>query len=103
MSAVPVVTRMACPHGGMIAPTLIGTRVRASGQPVMVQGGEAPIAGCSAPNPCVRAVVMTSAVRARVSGQPLIHAGSVVQCVAANGGINGPAIMTGTDARVSAS
>jgi hypothetical protein len=87
----------------MVAPTLIGTRVRVSGQPVMVQADEAPIAGCGAPNPCVRAVVMTGAVRARASSQPLIHAGSVVQCFAANGVINGPAIMTGTDPRVSAS
>lgn len=100
MSA-PLVTRFMCPHGGQIMtdPTF---SVRAGGKPVMVVK-DAPVAGCSAANPCVRVVFPVGSLRARSHGQPLLTAASVGHCLAVNGQPGGLAVAVETQALVIAS
>lgn len=77
---VPVVTMgstVLCAHGGKV--TLIPMpRVKANGQPVVLQPTPGAVAGCAFPpppvanGPCVTVSFLTGTTRVKVMGQPIL-------------------------------
>ncbi len=76
-----------CVHGGQAQPTAPTPRVRAAGQPVVVQPAPHTVAGCpfttpaGNPLPCVTAQWVTGATRVLASGQPVLLQDSQAVCV----------------------
>jgi hypothetical protein len=73
---VTVATTVTCTHGGVGRPLLPNPRVRAMGQPTVLQAVPYAIAGCPhadpIPRPCVTASFTTGTVRVRSGGVPLL-------------------------------
>jgi hypothetical protein len=104
--AAPVVTNsstLMCPHGGLVNILPTSFRVLASGAPVLPVTDQAVVTGCASPNPCVKVQFAAGTTRAMTNGQPLVTASSVGHCLAANGALGGPVVVTGGDPRVQAS
>ena len=74
-----------CAHGGQAQPAPF-PRVKLGGQPVVVQPPPVAIAGCpfvtpgGTPQPCVTASWLSSAVRVKANGQPVILQDSQSVC-----------------------
>lgn len=74
-----------CAHGGMAQPTLHSPRVRVMGQDVATRA-DSTISGCALPpppsgnGPCVTAQWITSALRVRVDGKPVLLMDSRALC-----------------------
>jgi hypothetical protein len=75
-----------CAHGGMAQPTLRSPRVRVMGQNVVLRAGVYTISGCALPpppsgnGPCVTAQWITSALRVRANGLPVLLMDSRATC-----------------------
>ena len=85
--ALAVTSVLLCAHGGQARSVAPSPRVRVSGLPVLVQGAPLIVAGCVNPTPpvglgpCVTAQFLTSAVRVRAGGLPLLLQNGVTLCV----------------------
>jgi len=104
--AAPVVTTsstLMCPHGGLVQIPPASSRVRASGAPVIPTTGQGLVTGCASPNPCITVQFVSGTIRAMTDHKPLVTATSVGHCLAANGALNGPVVVSGGDPRVQAS
>ena len=75
-----------CAHGGQAHSVAPSARVRVGGVPVLVQV-PLTVAGCANPpppagiGPCVTAQFITSALRVRAGGQPLLLPDGVTACM----------------------
>jgi hypothetical protein len=74
-----------CAHGGQVQATVPSPRVRVGGQPVVTQPSPHMVAGCPftvgvSPLPCVTAQWVTSAVRVRSMGMPMLLQDSQAVC-----------------------
>ncbi len=82
-----------CMHAGQAMPTAPNLQVRVGGQPVVTQTTTYTIAGCpfvlgTAPSPCVTAQWITSAMRVRAGGVPVLLQDSQAVCVPNGTGLN---------------
>ncbi|MEE9465166.1 MAG: hypothetical protein V3W14_06310 [Candidatus Neomarinimicrobiota bacterium] len=75
-----------CAHGGQTQLVTTSPKVKAGGNPVMVQSGPAPISGCAFPpppagnGPCVTAQWLTAALRVKAGGMPVLLQDSQALC-----------------------
>jgi hypothetical protein len=75
-----------CAHpAGQAQPTAPNPRVKVSGQPVVTEAALYTVAGCafnvsSVPSPCVTAQWVTTAIRVRAGGQPVLLQDSQAIC-----------------------
>jgi hypothetical protein len=81
-----------CLHAGQAQPAVSNPRVRVGGQPIVTRTSIYTIAGCTfvppAPGPCVTAQWVTSAVRVRAGGVPVLLQDSQAVCVPTGTGLN---------------
>jgi len=83
-----------CMHAGQAQPTAPNPRVRVGGQPVVTQTAPYVVAGCpfttpaGVPMPCATAQWVTSAVRVRAGGVPVLLQDSQAVCVPTGTGLN---------------
>jgi len=81
-----------CLHGGQAQPTVPDPRVRAAGQPVVVQTTTMAIAGCgfvppAGNGPCVTGQWVMAATRVRAGGMPLVLQDSQAVCAPTGTGL----------------
>ena len=75
-----------CAHAGQAQPAAPNPRVRVAGQSVVTQPTVYTVAGCTMPSPpagngpCVMASWLTSAVRVRANGLPVLLSDSQALC-----------------------
>ena len=74
-----------CMHGGQAQPILTNPRVRVSGQPVVTLSSTYAIVGCpftppAGNGPCVTAQFVSSALRVRAGGMPVLLQDSQAIC-----------------------
>ena len=74
-----------CMHGGQAQPIVTNPRVRVGGQPVVTLSSTYAIAGCpftppAGNGPCVTAQFVSSALRVRAGGMPLLLQDSQAIC-----------------------
>ena len=82
-----------CMHAGQAQPVVSNPRVKVGGQPIVTVSSTYTIAGCTfvppAPGPCVTAQWVTSALRLRAGGVPvLLQDSSQAVCVPTGTGLN---------------
>lgn len=81
-----------CMHAGQAQPVVSNPRVKVGGQPIVTQTSTYTIAGCTfvppAPGPCVTAQWVTSALRVRAGGVPVLLQDSQAVCVPTGTGLN---------------
>ncbi len=95
-----------CPHGGMVSPIPASFAVRVGGDPVVLAGDSFPIGGCAfnvagAPHPCVQVQWIVTAQSSQVAGDSPLTTDSVGLCKAADGAVQGPVMIAGTQTGVS--
>ena len=80
-----------CMHAGQAQPAVTNPRVRVGGQPIVTRTSTYTIAGCAltgtAP-PCATAQWVTSAMRVRAGGVPVLLQDSQAVCVPTGTGLN---------------
>lgn len=80
-----------CMHAGQAQPMVPNPRVKVGGQPIVTVGSTYAIAGCTfvppAPGPCVTAQWVTSALRLRAGGVPVLLQDSQAVCVPTGTGL----------------
>ncbi len=82
-----------CLHGGIAQPILPNPRVTVVGQPIVTQAGPYTITGCTLPpppvanGPCVTANWLTSALRVKSMGMPVILQDSQAVCAPTGTGL----------------
>jgi hypothetical protein len=73
-----------CAHAGQARPTLLNTRVKVAGKPIVTQPNPYTVSGCSLAGsgtaPCATAQWVTAAQRIRASGQPILLMDSQATC-----------------------
>ncbi len=84
-----------CPQGGLISPIASNIRVFVNGQPAVTQSDTFLVAGCvfnisSLPHPCVSSRWLSSSLRIKVNGQPVLLNNSVGMCLSADQSPQGP-------------
>ena len=82
-----------CMHAGQAQPAVTNPRVRVGGQPIVTQTSTYTIAGCpfvppTGTGPCVTAQWVTSTVRVRAGGVPVLLQDSQAVCVPTGTGLN---------------
>ena len=82
-----------CMHAGQAQPAVTNPRVRVGGQPIVTRTSTYTIAGCpfvppTGTGPCVTAQWVTSAVRVRAGGAPVLLQDSQAVCVPTGTGLN---------------
>lgn len=93
-----------CPHGGVATPVPANSRVRVGGAFALLVTDAWTVAGCplnvsGAPHPCVTIEWKGEALRVQVTGQPVLLSSSVGLCKAANGLVQGAALVSGVQTR----
>ena len=89
-----------CLHAGQAQPAVASPRVKAGGQPIVVQTTTHSIAGCTLPpppsanGPCVTAQWVSAATRVRSGGVPVLLQDSQAVCAPTGTGVN--VVMTQT-------
>jgi uncharacterized Zn-binding protein involved in type VI secretion len=97
-----------CPHGTPAQPAPSQVRATTNGQPLLTQADMFTVAGCPfqlpgpTPSPCVQVRWITSSVRVRASGLPVLLQSSNSLCLAATQAPQGPAIVAAVSPRVTA-
>jgi hypothetical protein len=96
-----------CPHGGVATVVPSNTRVKVGGAFALLPTDTFTIAGCafslpSGPSPCVTIQWAAEATRVKVGGTGPLLATSVGLCKAATQAVQGPAVVTGAQTRVTA-
>ncbi len=94
-----------CPHGGMTTVTTTNTKVKVNGAFALLVNDNFTIAGCplnisGSPHPCVTIQWQNEAKKVKVSGTPVLLQSSIGLCKAADGLVQGTAIITGFQTRV---
>lgn len=98
-----------CPHGGLLRVSAQQTRVRLSGQPLLLQTDPGSISGCpfqipagptTKPQPCVRVTFLTGATRIKASGKPVLLPGINAICQSAEQIPQGPPSIAPSQAHV---
>lgn len=97
-----------CPHGGMATPINTNARVRVDGAFALLATDAWVVAGCplnvaGAPHPCVVVEWSGGAQRVKVGGQPVLLATSVGLCKAADQVVQGTALVSGAQTKVTGS
>lgn len=109
--AIPVLTQttsILCAHGITAVAVPSQIRVRAMGQPVLVQTDNVSVAGCPftlpgpTPSPCVQIRWTSAATRVRASGMPILLQTSTSVCQAATQAPQGPATVPAGSPKVMA-
>lgn len=94
-----------CPHGGMASVINTNTRVKVGGNYALLATDTYTIAGCpftmgTSPHPCVTIQWTAPAQRVKVNGKPVLLQTSVGLCKAADGLVQGTALISGVQTRV---
>jgi hypothetical protein len=94
-----------CPHGGLATAITTNTKMRVDGAFALLATDTFTIAGCplnvsGAPHPCVTIQWVNEAQRVKVDGNPVLLQTSIGLCKAADGLMQGPAVITGVQTRV---
>ena len=94
-----------CPHGGMGVVSPANTKVKVNGAFALLSSDVFTIAGCpfvmgSSPHPCTTIQWVNEATKVKVNGTPVLLNSSIGLCKAADGLVQGPAIITGFQTRV---
>lgn len=90
-----------CPHGGQGLPVATNIRTLVNGNPTLLVSDLFLIAGCpAAPRPCTQISWSAPAARVLVSGQPVLTATSVGQCLSADGVTQGRPTVASVQHRV---
>ena len=81
-----------CMHGGQAQPTMPSPRVKVMGQPIVTNAAPYQVAGCafvlpSGNGPCVTAQWVTSALRVKSMGMPVLLQDSVAVCTPTGTGV----------------
>ena len=97
-----------CPHGGNAIAVTQNTRVKLGGAPALLASDTFTVVGCSfppsgPPSPCVTIEWQSPATRLKIGGQPVLLETSVGLCKAATQAVQGPAVVSGVQTRVTAS
>jgi len=84
-----------CLHGGQAQPTAPNSRVKVSGQPIVMQPSPHTVAGCpfalgAVASPCVTAQWVTAAARVRANGMPVLLQDSQAVCAPNGTGVQIP-------------
>ena len=95
-----------CPHGGKVSAVTTNTRAKASGAYLLRASDTFLVAGCTfamgtTPHPCVRVQWVQSAQKSKAVGTFTLTQESVGQCIAGDGAVQGVALITSTQPRVS--
>jgi hypothetical protein len=96
---------MICAHAGSAVVTTSNTRVSVGGRAVLLSSDVLAVAGCTfrlaeSPRPCVRVDWITSAVRVKVGGVPVVLFDSVGMCRDNRGSQQPPVTITSVQTRV---
>lgn len=96
---------MLCPHGGMVSPIPATAQVRLGGDLVVLAGDSFPIGGCAfnvagAPHPCIQVQWIVTALRSTIVQDRPLTTDSVGLCKAADGAVQGPVSIAGTQTGV---
>ncbi|HEY44893.1 MAG TPA: hypothetical protein G4O11_13010 [Anaerolineae bacterium] len=94
-----------CPHGGVTNVVTTNSRVRVSGSFALLATDTYTITGCpfttpAGSHPCVTIQWQNEAKRVKVSGNPVLLQTSIGLCKAADGVVQGTALITGVQTRV---
>jgi hypothetical protein len=76
-----------CLHAGQAQPAVSNPRVKVGGQPIVIRTSTYTIA-CTSNPPCATAQWVTSAVRVRAGGVPVLLQDSQAVCVPTGTGLN---------------
>lgn len=103
--ALHVGATLSCPHGGQATDISSNVRVKASGMAVATLADQFVVAGCAftvgtKPQPCVSIRWLTSALRVRVNGSPVLLQSSSGLCQSAEQAPQGPPLASATQPRV---
>lgn len=95
-----------CPHGGSVQLLTTNARVKADGAFALIVGDTSVVAGCAftigvKPSPCVQVKWISGASRAR-AGALLLNRSSVGLCLSPEGAPQGTALISQTQAKVTA-
>lgn len=96
---------ISCPHGGTVTMSTSNTRVKAEGNPIVRASDTSTVAGCPytqdgvTPHPCVRVQWDVHAERHEAQGDDSLTLDSVGNCLSADGGTQGTAIISSTQSR----
>ena len=95
-----------CPHGGLVSPIPANSKVSLGGTAIVLASDTFPIGGCAfnvagGPHPCVQVKWIVTALRATADGAQPLTTDSVGLCAAADGAVQGPAIVQTAQPKVS--
>ena len=96
-----------CPHGAMVTIVPSQSKVALGGAPALLPGDAAQVVGCpffvgTKPQPCVTVTWTGEATEAKINNQGPLLASSVGQCKSAEGIVQGVALISGAQSKVSA-
>jgi hypothetical protein len=96
---------LACPHGGTVTAIPSQTAASAGGTPIVTAADTFMVAGCAfvigvVPSPCVLVNWIVPNVQCSAAPGPTLSLDSVGLCVAATGAVQGPVMITATQAKV---
>jgi hypothetical protein len=91
---------ISCPHGGVVIP-IPTSQVSCGADPALVSTDTFTVGGCGfvlvlVPHPCVLVQWVAAATRCSSGQTPMLTLDSVGLCVAADGAVQGPAIIQST-------
>jgi hypothetical protein len=106
-AVITTASTMLCAHGGSVSIVPTSTRVKAGGNPVLVQGDALTVAGCpftvppGVPTPCVAAQVLVASQRVKVGGRGIVTTQGVVMTTGSGPPVPVTATVTQTRAKAS--
>ena len=99
-----------CPHGGSCSPVTSNSSVKVGGSFALLVADTFPVAGCSfmmpvappVPHPCITIQWSAPAQKVTVSGTAVLLQSSQGQCTAADQAVQGMALVSGAQSKVTA-
>ena len=93
-----------CPHGGKVMAAAANARVKLGGEQVVLATDTFTVAGCPfapvVPHPCTRVQWQLTAQRSACDGAATLTSDSIGICFAADGAVQGVALVAATQTRV---
>jgi len=104
-SLLTTVSQVMCPHGGQATLLTSNTYVMADGSPVLLESDVHMIAGCPFTiglkySPCVRIEWSAGTSMSNSNGTKFLNQSSIGQCLGAEGGTQGVAMVVQTQTKV---